>query len=155
MSALRCPSSSQSGGATSKVNSSNNSVPSSSSICEYFYAQDTSSLPSIMSNPLAARLPFQRLSHFISFSWTPGAAAVASYIVPSSSGGPRVEAADSADSLSGVGSAATHPCQRRFVSKARQLEKLRSRLSLEKKNGMTPCCMVSACKGCDAGDVYL
>lgn len=153
MSALRCPSSTQDGGAPSEVNCSNN-PDSSSNVCEYSHAQDTSSLSSIMSNPLAARLPFQKLSNFIS-SWTPGATAVALCSNPSSSGSPSVEAADSAASLSGIYNGATGPAQRRFVSKAKQLEKLRSRFSLEEKNGMTPCSTVSACKGCSARDVYL
>lgn len=107
-----------------------------------------------MSNPLAVRLPFQKLSNFIS-SWTPGATAVASYIDPSRLGSPNVEAADSAASLSDIDNGVTRPVQWRFVSRAKQLGKLRSRFSLEKKNGMTPCSTVSACKGCSAGDVYL
>lgn len=107
-----------------------------------------------MSNPLAVRLPFQKLSHFMSLSWTPGAAAVASYIVPNNSG-PSVSTTDSANLLPGVGSGATCPDQRGFVSKARQLEKLRSRLDFEKKDGIMPCSMVSACKGCSATEVYM
>lgn len=65
-----------------------------------------------------------------------------------------MEATDSDDS-SGVGSGTACQGQARFISKARQLEKLRSRLSSEKSDGMMPCSMVSACKGCSAGDVYL
>ena len=150
---LRCPSSVQSGGATSEVNSATHPDPSTSSDCEYSHARGTSSLSSIMSYPLAARSPFQKLSNFISFSWTPGATTVASYITPSSSSSPSTEAAVTVASLSNNGT--THPAQRNFVSKARQLEKLRSRFSLEKKNGMSPCSMVGACKGCSAGNVYL
>lgn len=153
MPTLRCPSSTQGGGVPSEVNYCNN-PDSSSNICEYPHAQDTS-LSTIMSNPLAARLPFQKLSKLISFSWTPGATAVASFIDPSNSGNPSVEAADTAVSLSGIDNGANRPAKQRFVSRSRQLEKLRSRFSLEKKNGITPCSTVSACKGCSAGDVYL
>ncbi|KAG8218326.1 hypothetical protein J3R82DRAFT_3940 [Butyriboletus roseoflavus] len=156
MTALRCQSSTQGGGAPSEVNYSNIPDTSPSSVCEYSHAQDTSPLSFIMSNPLAARLPFQKLSNFISFSWTPSATAVASYLDPSSSGSPcKVEAADNAASLSGIDNGATCPAQWKFASRARQLEKLRSRFSLEKKDGITPCSTVSACKGCSAGDVYL
>ncbi|KAG9317147.1 hypothetical protein JVU11DRAFT_1339 [Chiua virens] len=155
VSAPRCSNFTPSGGATSEMNGSNKWNPSSPSACEYFDAQDTSSLSSIMPSPLAARSPFQKISNFISFSWAPGVTAVASYIVPSSSGSPRVETADNATSLPSVGNDATRPAQRGFVPKARQLEKLRSKISLEKKNGILPCSMVRACKGCSAGDVYL
>ncbi|KAF8138121.1 hypothetical protein EV363DRAFT_1427071 [Boletus edulis] len=152
MSNLRCPSSVQSGGATSEVTCSDHPDPSLSSFCEYSHARDTSSLSSITPNTPAARSPFQKLSHFISFSWTPGATAVASYIVPSNSDSPSVEAVATATSPS---NGTTRPAERRFVSKVRQLEKLRSRFSLEKKNGIMPCSMVGACKGCSAGNVYL
>ena len=154
MSNLRCPDSMQSGGASSEVNCSNHPNSPLPSVCEYSHAGHTSSsLSSIMFNPLAARSPFQKLSHFITFSWTPGAAAVASYIVPSSSSSSSVEAAATTASLL---SGTTRPAQRKFISKAKQLEKLRSRLSLEKKNGILPCSMVGACKGCSASnDVYL
>ncbi|KIK99714.1 hypothetical protein PAXRUDRAFT_30357 [Paxillus rubicundulus Ve08.2h10] len=110
-----------------------------------------------MSSPLAARLSFQTLSNFIPLSWTPGAAAVAvaSCIIPSSSGNTSVDAAESAPLLSDAGSSTPRPVERRFVSKDKQMEKLRSRLSFERRNGTTPCSMVSACKGCSPGGVYL
>ncbi|KIJ70411.1 hypothetical protein HYDPIDRAFT_105122 [Hydnomerulius pinastri MD-312] len=108
-----------------------------------------------MSSPLAARLSFQKLSSFIPLSWTPGAAAVAACIVPSSSSNMSMDAAESAPLLSDAGNAARRSTERRFVAKDKQLEKLRSRLSFERKNGIAPCSTVNACGSCKAGTVYL
>jgi hypothetical protein len=156
MSISRCTSSTESGGATPEVNCAKSDPLSSSSICQYPHAQATStSLSPIMSSPLAARLSFQTLSNFIPLSWTPGAAAVALCIIPSSSSDISVDAAQSAPLLSDAGGSTPRLAERKFVSKNKQMEKLRSRLSFERRNGIAPCSMVSACKGCSAGDVYL
>ncbi|KAG6333765.1 hypothetical protein ID866_5327 [Astraeus odoratus] len=107
-----------------------------------------------MSSPLSARLSLQKLSSFIPFSWTPGAATVASCILPSYSSRPSLDMMESAPS-SDTGDNVPRTTERRFVSRDKQLEKLRSRLSLEKFVGTGPCSMVSACKGCMAGEVNL
>lgn len=66
-----------------------------------------------------------------------------------------MDAAESAPFLSDAGHDASRPTDRRYVSKDKQLEKLRSRLSHERRNGTGTCSMVSACKGCRADEVYL
>ncbi|KAF9224338.1 hypothetical protein BS17DRAFT_703418 [Gyrodon lividus] len=158
VSTSRCTSLTESGGATlPEVNGAKKSgQPLLSNVCEYSHAQAIStSLSSIMSSPLAARLSFQKLSDFIPSSWAPGAAAAASCIFSSSSSNMSVDAAESAPLLSNAGNCTPRPAEWRFVSKDKQLEKLRNRLSFERKNGMVPCSTMSACKGCSAGDISL
>ncbi|KAH7888077.1 hypothetical protein F5I97DRAFT_1936078 [Phlebopus sp. FC_14] len=127
--------------------------PGRSSICEYPCGEAPStSLSFFMSSPLSARLSFRKLSNYIPLSWTPGAAAVSSCIVPSSM---SVDLAESDPLLSDHGVDTGRPTERKFVSKDKQLEKLRSRLSLEREYGDGLCSVVSPCKGCRVGEVFL
>jgi len=143
---VRCPSFSESDGATPEMNVDESSL---------FGGNSSTSLSSIMSSPLSTRLSLQKISSFIPFSWTPGAATAASHIVSSLPNSSSPDSMESASLLSGAGGHVPRATERRFVSRDKQLEQLRSRLSLEKSTGAGSCSMVSACKGCRAGEVYL
>lgn len=114
--------------------------------------------PFVMPSPLSARFSLQKLqklSNFIPFSWTPGATAVASCIMSGSSTSQSPDASESVPLMSGADNHAQCTTERRFVCRDKQLEKLRSRLSRETPMGSGSCFMVSACKGCRAGEVSL
>ncbi|KAG1863665.1 hypothetical protein F4604DRAFT_1784463 [Suillus subluteus] len=124
-----------------------------SDTCEYPdpYAS-TSSLSSIMSSPLAARISFQTLSNFIPLSWTPGAAAVVSRTTP------RTSTDDAAEATSPFISACPgvrRLIERRFVSRDQQLEKLRNRLGNNHINGIGRCLAVAPCGACKGADIFL
>ncbi|KAG1820581.1 uncharacterized protein BJ212DRAFT_1340918 [Suillus subaureus] len=105
-----------------------------SDTCEYpdRYAS-TSSLSSIMSSPLAARISFQTLSNFIPLSWTPEA------VSPFTSARPGVR----------------RSIERRFVSRDQQLEKLRNRLGNDHIIGIGRCLAVAPCGACKGVNIFL
>ncbi|KAL4075685.1 hypothetical protein J3A83DRAFT_4088091 [Scleroderma citrinum] len=152
VSTFRCPSSSESGGATPEVNANESSLSRGGDCPPHV---PSTSLTSIMSSPLSARLSLQKISSFIPFSWTPGATTVASHIAPALSSSSSLDSAKSASLLSSDGDYVRRAAERRLVPRDKQLERLRSRLSLERSTGASSCSMVSACKGCRAGEVYL
>ncbi|KAI6122819.1 hypothetical protein EDD17DRAFT_1473555 [Pisolithus thermaeus] len=152
VSTLRCPP--ESGGATPEVTSYE------SSDFDCYHQQQIPSVlpPLVMPSQLPARFSLQKLqklSNFIPFSWTPGATAVASCIMSSSSTSQSPDASESVPLMSGADNHAQCTTERRFVCRDKQLEKLRSRLSLGTPMGSGSCFMVSACKGCRAGEVSL
>ncbi|KAG2031550.1 hypothetical protein BDR03DRAFT_927889 [Suillus americanus] len=124
-----------------------------SDTCEYpdQYAS-TSSLSSIMSSPLAARISFQTLSNFIPLSWTPGAAAVASRTTPRTS---TDDVAEAASPFTSACPGVRCSIERRFVSRDQQLEKLRNRLGNYHINGIGRCLAVAPCCACKGTDVFL
>lgn len=101
-----------------------------------------SSFSSIMSSPLSARISFQTLTNFIPISWSQRSNVPASL----SSG---VDGAPKPDDV--TPRRASVPLKRGFVSKERQLEKLRSRL--EREGTMKMRTSVSVCCNQCAGDV--
>ncbi|KAH7916712.1 hypothetical protein BJ138DRAFT_995052 [Hygrophoropsis aurantiaca] len=113
----------------------------------------SSSLSSIMSSPLAARLSFQTLSNFIPLSWTPGAAAVVACIAPSHSSEPSLSATLSTPLASDIGSSIRSSTERKHVSRDKQLEKLRRQLDHDHRTG-SRCLAVHACNCCHGGDVF-
>lgn len=124
-----------------------------SDICEYpdQYAS-TSSLSSIMSSPLAARISFQTLSNFIPLSWTPGAATVASRTTPRTS---TDDVAEAASPFTSARPGVRRSNERRFVSRDQQLEKLKNRLGNNYINGIGHCLAVAPCGACKGANIFL
>jgi hypothetical protein len=112
---------------------------SSSSSNSYPVTTSSSSFSSLMSNPLAARISFQTFTNLLPSWSTSRSLAGSCQVVPYSS-----SASQSQDHLSSMTDPAVFEKRGpRFVSKEKQLEKLRSRLEKKDINGD-----VSACNSC-------
>ncbi|KAH0587135.1 hypothetical protein H2248_005950 [Termitomyces sp. 'cryptogamus'] len=109
-----------------------------------------SSFSSIMTSPLSSRILFPSFTNLISLSWSQrNIAPEASAVVV---GG--TQKADSVLDSRGVAQARSNPSKRGFVSKEKQLEKLRCRL--EQENPAKVKSSISVwCKNCDDGQVVL
>ncbi|KAG6820171.1 hypothetical protein H0H93_004434 [Arthromyces matolae] len=106
----------------------------------------SSSISSIMTSPLSSRISFESFTNFIPFSWSQRNIA---------SGAPTTHVSDSVQADDDVPSSrevfqapAVAPVKRGFVSKEKQLEKLRSRLKQENL-AKADVSFSAGCKKCD------
>lgn len=115
-------------------------------------SSSSSSFTSIMSSPLAGRLSFQTFSNFIPIPWSyrSGISDAAAAPSPSIKSVPVVDDKDNNVTSKSSGG----PPKRVFVSKERQLEKLRIRLEREGTVKMKTSVHV-CCKKCDGRTVSL
>lgn len=123
-----------------------------------------SSFSSIMSSPLSARLSFQTLTNFIPLSWSPSANPVGSAVatlcrIPESSSSSSSSSNDNkTELLSEPGIVArvikdVSVVQKRgYVSKEKQLEKLKGRLQ---RDGAVMRSTVDICRNCEDEAVYV